>query len=121
VARSAFCSASLLLDMILIPEQDSPSCPRETTIHNGNPRREPEHRLPSDVPEQLEHHERLRPIDAVQVKRQANELARLAGEIPSAVEQANKGVLSKDLNDRLKQIKMLSERLCRQLFRVRPW
>ncbi len=43
------------------------------------------------------------------------------GEIPSVVEQANKGVLSKDLNDRLKQIEMLSKRLCRELFRVRPW
>ena len=43
------------------------------------------------------------------------------GEIPSVVEQANKGVLSKDLNDWLKQIEMLSKRLCRELFRVRPW
>ena len=56
----------------------------------------------------------------MQVKPQANELAKLAGEIPSTVEQANKGVLSKDLNDRLKQIKTLSKRLCRQVFRVRP-
>ena len=121
MARSPFCSASLLLDMILIPEQDRPSCPRETTIHNGNPRREPEHRLPTDEPEQVEHHENLRQIDTVQVKPQANELGKLAGEIPSAVEQANKGVSSKDLKDRLKQIEMLSKRLCRQVFRVRPW
>ena len=120
MARSPFCSTSLLLDMILIPEQDSSSCPRETAINNGNPRREPEHRLPTDEPEQVEHHENLRQIDAVQVKPQADELAKLAGEIPSTVEQANKGVLSKDLNDRLKQIKTLSKRLCRQVFRVRP-
>ena len=120
MARSPFCSASLWLDMILIPEQDSPSCPRETTIHNGNPQREPEHRLPTDEPEQVEHHENLRQIDALRVKPQTNELAILAGEIPSAVEQDNKGVF-KDLNDRLKQIEMLSKRLCRQLFRVRPW
>ena len=53
MARSPFCSGSLLLDMILIPEQDSPSCPREKTIHNGNPRREPEHLLPTDEPEQV--------------------------------------------------------------------
>ncbi len=121
MARSPFCSASLLLDMILIPEQVSPSCPRETTFHNGKPGREPKHRLPTDEPEQVEHHENLRQIDAVRVKPQANELAKLAGEIPSAVEQANKGVLSKDLNDRLKQIEMISKRLCRQLFRVGPW
>lgn len=121
MARSPFCSASFLLDMILIPEQDSPRFPRERTIHNGTPRREPEHSLPTDESEQVEHHESLRQIDAVQVKARANELATLAGEVPSAVEQANKRVLSKDLNDRLKQIKMLSTRLCRQLFRVRPW
>jgi hypothetical protein len=100
VARSPFCSASLLLDMILIPEQDSPSCPRETAIHNGNPRREPERRPPTDEPEQVEQHESLRQIDSVQGKPQANELAKLAGEIPSAVEQANKGVLSKDVRAR---------------------
>ena len=105
----------------MIPEQDRPSSPRETTIHNGNPRREPEHRLPTDEPEQVEHHENLRQIDRVQVKPQANELGKLAGEIPCAVEQANKGVPSKDLKDRLKQIETLSKRLCRQVFRVRPW
>ena len=121
MARSPFCSASLLLDMILIPDQDSTSCPRETTNHNGSPRREAEHCLPTNEPAQVEHHENLRQIDAVQVKPQANELAKLAGEIPCAVEQANKGVPSKDLKDRLKQIETLSKRLCRQVFRVRPW
>ena len=41
--------------------------------------------------------------------------------VKGTVEQPNKGVLSKDLNDRLKQIEMLSKRLCRELFRVRLW
>jgi hypothetical protein len=52
-----------------------------------------------------------------QVKRDADELAKLAGQIPSSVEQANKGVLSKDLSDRLKRIERLSKQLRRALYR----
>ena len=54
-------------------------------------------------------------IDVVEVKHEAEELAKLAQEIPSDVEQANKGVVHKDLNDRLKRIEKLSKRLRREL------
>jgi hypothetical protein len=50
------------------------------------------------------------------VKRHADELAKLTSEFPSAVERVNKGVLSDDLNDRLKQIEKLPKQLRRQLF-----
>lgn len=50
------------------------------------------------------------------MKRHADELAKSTSEIPSAVEQANRGVLSNDLNDRLKQIAKLLKQLRRQLF-----
>jgi len=55
-------------------------------------------------------------IDAAQVKHDAEELVKLAEEIPSGVERANNGVLSKDLNDRLKRIEKLSKQLRRELF-----
>ena len=55
-------------------------------------------------------------IDVVQAKRDADELAKLADQIPPGVEAANKGVLSKDLNDRLKRIEKLSKQLRRELF-----
>jgi len=52
---------------------------------------------------------------AAQLKRDAEELAKLAEQIPPGVEQANKGVISKDLNDRLKRIEKLSKQLRREL------
>jgi hypothetical protein len=54
-------------------------------------------------------------FDVAQIKFDAEELAKLAQEIPPAIEQANKGVLSKDLNDRLKRIEKLSKQLRREL------
>lgn len=55
-------------------------------------------------------------FDTAQSKRDAEELAELAKMIPPAVDQANKGLMSKDLNDRLKRIEKLSKQLRRQLF-----
>ena len=77
-----------------------------------------EHHLPGDEPPQPgQEGKRPRPkIDTAQVKRDADQLASLAGEIPSSVEQANKGAVSKDLNDQLKRIEKLSKQLRRELF-----
>ncbi len=38
------------------------------------------------------------------------------GGIPSGIEQANKGIISIDLNDRLKRIEKLPKQLRRELF-----
>jgi hypothetical protein len=56
------------------------------------------------------------PLDMVRVKQDADELAQLAGQIPSSVEQAKKGILPKDLSDRLKRIEKLSKQLRRELY-----
>jgi short-subunit dehydrogenase len=69
-----------------------------------------------DQPEQVQPRAGERRGDLVQIKRDAAELAKLASEIPPAVEQANKGVLSKDLSDRLKRIEKLSKQLRRELY-----
>lgn len=90
--------------------------PPLTPHPNAAPRPEPEHRLPMDRPEQVHQRAAQRRTDATQIKRDAAELAKLAGEIPPAVEQANKGILSKDLNDRLKRIEKLSKQLRRELY-----
>jgi hypothetical protein len=55
-------------------------------------------------------------FDAAQAQRDAEELAELAKEIPPGVDQANKGLISKDLNDRLKRIEKLSKQLRQKLF-----
>jgi hypothetical protein len=74
-----------------------------------------ERRLPIDQPEVVTPPSAHRHADGTQLLREAKELAKLADEVPPLVEQANKGVLSKDLNDRLKRIEKLSKQLHRDL------
>lgn len=50
-------------------------------------------------------------IDPAKLKRDADELAALAQSVPSAVDQTTKGVLPKDLNDKLKRIEKLAKEL----------
>jgi len=50
-----------------------------------------------------------------QLQQDANELARLAESIPADVEQVGRGILAKDLNERLKKIEKLSKRLRNEL------
>jgi hypothetical protein len=76
---------------------------------------EPAHRFPIDEAQQPSQHKN-HPIDMVRVKHDADELGQLAGQITSSVEQANKGMLSKDLSDRLKRIEKLSKELRRELY-----
>jgi hypothetical protein len=56
-----------------------------------------------------------RPPDAATLKRDADELARLAGAIPPKIEEVTSGKLPKDLNEQLKQIEKLSKRLRREI------
>jgi Ser/Thr protein kinase RdoA (MazF antagonist) len=49
--------------------------------------------------------------DPRHLQQDANELARLAESIPTDVEQAGRGILHNDLNERLKKIEKLSKRL----------
>jgi len=90
--------------------------PPIATNPNGTPRVEVAHKSPIDESEQVQAHPKRRQIDPAQVKREADELAKLSSEMPPAVEQAGKGVISKDLNDRLKRIEKLSKQLRRELF-----
>ena len=53
--------------------------------------------------------------DSSQMRREAAELAELAATIPPDVAQATKGVLPKDLKDRLKKIEKISKRLRNEL------
>jgi len=101
-----------VLGMALAAGQYPPMAPTS----NGTPRPEPQHRLPMDQPEPVQPKTGARRTDVAQIKRDAAELANLAGEIPPAVEQANKGILAKGLNDRLKRIEKLSKQLRRELF-----
>lgn len=58
---------------------------------------------------------RPKPADPAELKREADELTKLAASIPDDVDRASKGVLASDLNERLKRIEKLSKRLRRDL------
>jgi len=110
-----FLSAALLFAMLQLPGQNPPWTPSPGPSPTQTQPAEPAHRFPIDDQQQASKSEKPK-IDVVQVKRDADELAKLAEEIPSAVETANKGIISKDLNDRLKRIEKLSKQLRRELF-----
>ncbi len=55
------------------------------------------------------------PVDMAQFQKDADELARLAETIPPDIHNVQKGVLPKDLNERLKKIEKLSKKLRGQL------
>jgi len=101
---------SLVFLLLLLPPQQLPPM-------TGNPpaHQQEERRLPIDQPEVVTPPSAHRRIDGAQLLREANELAKLANEVPPLVEQVNKGLLSKDLNDRLKRIEKLSKQLHRDL------
>ena len=108
MSQSSLFGLTLLL--LWLPPQQFP--PMTT---NAGPHPQEEHRMPIDQPEVVTPHNEHRRIDGAQLLREAKELAKLADEVPSLVEQANKGLLSKDLNDRLKRIEKLSKQLHRDL------
>ncbi len=50
-------------------------------------------------------------VNSLALQRDAEELAKLASAIPSDVEQTTKGILPKDLDERLKRIEKLAKHL----------
>lgn len=56
-----------------------------------------------------------RRIDVIQLQREADDLAKTAQSIPSDVESVRKGMLPKDVLQKLRQIEKLSKRLRSEL------
>ena len=54
-------------------------------------------------------------IDSAQLRRDADELARLASTLPADIARTANGALPKDLKDKLKRIEKLSKRLRTEL------
>jgi len=104
---------ALFIALLQLPGATPPWTPGPSGGQRG-PTMSPS-RFPVDDPRQTQQSPKPK-IDAALAKRQAQELAKLAQEIPSSVEQADKGVLPKDLNDRLKRIEKLSKQLRRDLY-----
>jgi len=55
-------------------------------------------------------------IDLAKLRQDANELANLAQSIPPAVDQTTKGILPKDLDQKLKRIEKLAKQLRSQIY-----
>ncbi len=64
---------------------------------------------PADVPPQVT--PARRPVDPAQLKREADELAKLAQSIPPQIDRVTSGQLPKELNAQLKRIEKLARRL----------
>lgn len=60
-------------------------------------------------------------IDPQKLKHDADELAALAGSVPSEVEETTKGVLPKDLSEKLRRIEKLAKQLRSQLSPLSVW
>ena len=99
-----------LLLLWLSPQQFPPMTTNPSSAHPQQ-----ERRLPIDQPDVVTQGTERRRVDGAQLLREAKELAKLADEVPPLVEQANMGLLSKDLNGRLKRIEKLSKQLHRDL------
>jgi len=56
-------------------------------------------------------------VDMVRLQRDARELAELSASIPADVNHANRGLLSKDVIDKLKRVEKLSKQLRAELTR----
>ena len=54
-------------------------------------------------------------LDLAKLKRDADELASLAQSVPLAVDQTTKGILPKDLSEKLKRIEKLAKQLRAQI------
>ena len=61
--------------------------------------------------------EKKRPVDGTKLQRTACELAELSASIPTDVDRANRGLLSKDIIDKLKRVEKLSKELRSELTR----
>ena len=56
-------------------------------------------------------------VDPVKLKHDADELAAMAQSVPSAIDLTTRGVLPRDLNDKLKRIEKLAKELRSQISR----
>ncbi len=102
--------STLLLLPVILALSATPAMPQTNAHHFPTP---PESMDPqptdksSDAPS--------RRIDLAQLQRDADDLARTAQTIPTDVASVRKGMLPKDVIDKLKQIEKLSKRLRTEL------
>ena len=73
--------------------------------------------LPIDQPPVVVHHERQQPPNLKQMKKQADELARLAQSVSPEIDKMAKGEMPKALIPDLKRITKLSKQLRREVAR----
>jgi hypothetical protein len=110
--KASLIASCFLLGLLLAPNQYPNLTPNTPTVSRPP---EVEHRLPIDEPKQVTRGTPRHPIDAARVKRNADELAKLAQGIPAKVDLVAKGQLPKDLQEQLKHIEKLSKELRREV------
>jgi hypothetical protein len=98
--------------MMQLPGQNPPWTPNPNATQT--PPQEAPHRFPIDDPQNAPKSTKSK-VDPAQLKRDADELAKLAGEIPAAVDKSSHGVMPQDLSARLKRIEKLAKQIRRDL------
>ncbi len=104
-----FCLAGTLGCWLFVAGQQQEQTP--PGIHKAQEVRKPA----DDLPPVFEPGLAKRHLDVARLKREAEELAKLAQGIPTEVDELKSGRLSRDLNERLKAIEKLSKQLRREL------
>jgi hypothetical protein len=112
IMKASLITSWFLLGLLLAPNQYPNLTPNTPTVSRPP---EVEHRLPIDEPTQVTAGTPRHHIDAARVKRNADELAKLAQGIPAKVDLVSKGQLPKDLQEQLKRIEKLSKELRREV------
>ena len=79
------------------------------------PPEQPRPSLPIDQPPVVVHGDRRRPPDPKQLKKQADQLAKLSQSISPDIDKVGRGEMPKELIGNLKQIEKLSKKLRREL------
>ena len=69
----------------------------------------------AELPEQHNSIQLRNMLDTRELKKDADELARLSQSVPVDIEAVSRGVVSKDLNEKLRRIEKLSKRLRSQI------
>lgn len=107
-ARSALFLATLCCSSALLAQAGRPIPPglrqADQAVAQGD----------KNVPPPVEQHST---VDVAKLKRDADELAALAQSVSPAVDQVAKGILQKDLNEKLKRIEKLAKELRTQISR----
>lgn len=104
----------LVLFLFALPARPQLGAPLSRCGPHSGSQDWPQNQLPAD---RISVQPQRPAVDVVKLQRQAQELADLSASVHADVNRANRGLLSKDLIDKLKRVEKLSKQLRTELAR----